>query len=303
MKKMFQEWKAYLALSQKEAWGTVLLAAGLLGLTFLLSVSDYLFRGDPVRILPEDSLRIVAWLRETPVRQNRAIIPSIPSYAGPPIEVEKVSKEQLTSMGLPAYLAERWVKYRAKGGKIHSPQDVEKLYGMTTELVNQITPHLRFSTTSTSRVQNSTGSPKSSFSFPKQAKPKVPSRFDINTADTTVWKTLPGIGSGYARRICSFREKLGGFVRVDQVMETYQLPVELAPVIEKYGFIGTPHRKIQINQVAEIRHPYLPFAQAKAILAYRTQHGPFSSLDDLRAVKRLSPEILEKIAPYVSFEH
>ena len=43
---------------------------------------------------------------------------------------------------------------------------------------------------------------------------------DINTADTTAFISLPGIGSKLAARIVNFRDKLGGFYSIDQVGET-----------------------------------------------------------------------------------
>lgn len=35
-------------------------------------------------------------------------------------------------------------------------------------------------------------------------------------------------------------------------------------------------------------------SRAEAIVAYRDEHGPFSSLDDLRKVKGIGPAIIEK---------
>lgn len=301
MKNQLNTWKAYFKLSQKEAVGTFLLGIGLFGLTALLSISDYLFRGDPFELTPEDSAQVAQWLREAPTT-SREFSPSFTAkdYTGPRIDPNRASVETLTEIGLPKYLAERLVKYRSKGGQFRQEKDIAKLYGITPEILTQIRPHLQFSGIPTGQDKF----PKSSYpnAFPKQNKPKAPTRFDINTADTTVWKSLPGIGSGYAKRICNFREKLGGFLSVEQVLETYQLPPELGPTIRNYGFVGAPARKIRINQVEEIKHPYLPYAQAKAILAYRAQHGPFKTLDDLKAIKRLTPEVIEKIAPYLSFD-
>ena len=46
---------------------------------------------------------------------------------------------------------------------------------------------------------------------------------DINTADSTAWVALNGIGPGFAKRIITYREKLGGFYQVDQLKEVYGL--------------------------------------------------------------------------------
>lgn len=305
MKKEVNAWKAYLKLSQKEAVGTLLLGLVLLGLTAFLAISDYLFRGEPVRITPEDSVKLVRWLKDTPANSfpsysssSRFSAKATPAYQGPPIDPQRASVDELQAVGFPNYLAERMIKYRSKGGQFRQETDLSKLYGMKPEILDQVLPHLRFEKKSLAREERSFPSSLP----PSRPKQKQPVRFDVNTADTTVWKSLPGIGSGYAKRICNFRDKLGGFLQVEQVMETYQLPPELGQVIRQYGFVGTPAQKIYINRVTELKHPYLPYAQAKAILAYRAQHGKFESLEDLQAIKRLTPEVLAKIAPYMSFE-
>lgn len=304
MKNQINAWKAFFKLSQKEAVGTLLLGLGLCCLTGLLSVGDYLFRGDPIRITPEDSASIVRWLKEVPTNsyssdRDRTSPSTKIHYQGPKINPQHATSEQLAAVGLPKYLAERLIKYRSKGGQFWQESDLAKLYGITPEILSDIRPHLHFD--GKKITSNFPERPYQS-TFPKQNLPKRPSRFDINTADTTVWKSLPGIGSGFAKRICNFRAKLGGFITVEQVMETYQLPPELGPTIQQFGYVGSPVQKIQINRVDELKHPYLPYAQAKAILAYRSQHGPFHSLDDLQPIKRLSPEVLTKLSPYLSFE-
>ncbi|MBO9571783.1 MAG: helix-hairpin-helix domain-containing protein, partial [Chitinophagaceae bacterium] len=64
---------------------------------------------------------------------------------------------------------------------------------------------------------------KNSLNWKKQrfAKPAFP--IDINTADTTAFISLPGIGSKLANRIVSFRSKLGGFNSVEQIRQVYGL--------------------------------------------------------------------------------
>lgn len=49
-------------------------------------------------------------------------------------------------------------------------------------------------------------------------------------------------------------------------------------------------------------HPYINRGLARAIEAYRFQHGNFVQLDDLRKVQLMKPEILQKLKPYLSFD-
>ena len=57
---------------------------------------------------------------------------------------------------------------------------------------------------------------------------------DVNTADTTAFISLPGIGSKLAARIITFREKLSGFYSVEQIGETYGLPDSTFQKIKQY---------------------------------------------------------------------
>ena len=47
--------------------------------------------------------------------------------------------------------------------------------------------------------------------FPKTEKYPAGTIVELNTADTTILKKVPGIGSTFARRIVKYRELLGGF--------------------------------------------------------------------------------------------
>jgi competence protein ComEA len=49
----------------------------------------------------------------------------------------------------------------------------------------------------------------------------LPKEIDINTATAEEWKALPGIGEVLANRIIKFRERIGGFVSMEQLHKTY----------------------------------------------------------------------------------
>ena len=46
---------------------------------------------------------------------------------------------------------------------------------------------------------------------------------DLNTADTTLLKQLPGIGGAFAKWIVNYREKLGGYCETEQLLEVYRM--------------------------------------------------------------------------------
>jgi competence ComEA-like helix-hairpin-helix protein len=126
----------------------------------------------------------------------------------------------------------------------------------------------------------------------------------VNTADTTTLISLPGIGSKLATRIITFREKLGGFYSVEQIGETYGLPDSTFQKIKQYLKLDNVSvKKININTatVDEMKaHPYIKYSLANPIVAYRNEHGMFSTIEDIKKVMAVTDEVYKKIAPYLS---
>ena len=127
---------------------------------------------------------------------------------------------------------------------------------------------------------------------------------DINSADTTAFIALPGIGSKLATRIITFRDKLGGFYSVTQVGETFGLPDSTFQKIKQYLKLeNSVVRKININiaTIDELKiHPYIKYSLANPIVAYRNEHGPFASVEDIKKVMAVTEEVYNKIAPYLT---
>lgn len=134
-----------------------------------------------------------------------------------------------------------------------------------------------------------------------QTKIKPGEHVVLNTADTTTLKTVPGIGSYYARKVVEYGQRLGGYVSVDQLDEIEGFPLDAKDYLTIED--ATP-RLLNVNTLTlnELRkHPYVNFYQAKAITDYRRLHGPIRSLNDLRLSKDFPPEAIKRLEPYVEF--
>jgi competence ComEA-like helix-hairpin-helix protein len=128
---------------------------------------------------------------------------------------------------------------------------------------------------------------------------------DINTADTAAFIALPGIGSKLASRLVLFREKLGGFYSINQVAETFGLPDSTYQLIKPLLTINNkyPIKQININTatIDHLKaHPYIKYPLANAIVQYRSQHGQFTQLEQLKNIVLMTPEMYDKIAVYLS---
>ena len=134
-----------------------------------------------------------------------------------------------------------------------------------------------------------------------QVKIKPGEHVVLNTADTTVLKTVPGIGSYYAKKVVAYGQRLGGYVSVDQLDEIEGFPLDAKEYLTIED--ATP-RKLNVNTLTlnELRkHPYINFYQAKAITENRRLHGPLRSLTDLRLSKDFPLEAIQRLEPYIEF--
>jgi competence protein ComEA len=191
-------------------------------------------------------------------------------------------------------------KYLAKGGHFYKPDDLKKVYGLRQDEVESLIPYARIEQqTAVAATKQTTAV---SYYNNRQVK-FLP--IDINLADTSAYKSLPGIGSKLAARIVNFRSKLGGFYSVQQVGETFGLPDSTFQKI-KYLLIisGTLIQKRNINTATaeELRMPYISYNLANAIVQFRLQHGNFSSVTDLKKIQLVDDVLFEKIAPYLAIE-
>ena len=192
--------------------------------------------------------------------------------------------------------------YLSKGGKFRKAEDIDKIWGLNDDEVKRLQPYVKIED---NRQENSFTN--KGYDKPA-AEPKkyVAASIDINTADTTAFIALPGIGSKLSQRIISFRDKLGGFYKIDQVAETFGLPDSTFQKIKpRLGLNNPSVKQININAatVDELKlHPYLRYAIANAIVQFRGQHGNFSSLDDLKKVVPVTDEVFNKVAPYLKVQ-
>lgn len=134
---------------------------------------------------------------------------------------------------------------------------------------------------------------------------RQPLSVELNGADSTTLQLLHGIGPAYARRIVRYRERLGGFVSTDQLLEVYGFTPELLDHIRPHLTLDTGNlRKINVNTLALkqlIKHPYMDYYFARDLVNLRSRGVTFSSPDDLRAVPSCSDTLLMRLLPYLEF--
>ncbi|MDR1371507.1 MAG: helix-hairpin-helix domain-containing protein [Dysgonamonadaceae bacterium] len=141
--------------------------------------------------------------------------------------------------------------------------------------------------------------------YPVQNKYPKGTVIELNTADTTKLKMIPGIGSSFAKKIVGYRGILGGYYSKEQLQEVYGMYAELYDKIVPYFHIDTTLiTPIAVNTALLDRlkaHPYLDFYQAKAIIELRKKRSKINSIGDLELLEEFTQENLEKIRHYLDF--
>lgn len=187
----------------------------------------------------------------------------------------------------------------AKGGRFYKPADIGKIWGLHEDEVQRLIPFIQIENTKSINYPE-----KKPYETKTYEKPKyTPGIIDINTADTTVLIALPGIGGKLSQRILTFRDKLGGFYKVEQIGEIFGLPDSTFQKIKsRFSISNAPIHQININTatVDEMKaHPYLRYAMANAIVQYRVQHGNYAVVEDIKKIMLVTEEIFNKAAPYL----
>ena len=128
---------------------------------------------------------------------------------------------------------------------------------------------------------------------------------DINTADTTLLKQLPGIGGAYAKWIVNYREKLGGYCETEQLLEVYRMDTTRYNAIKDFVIIDSTFipNKLKINTdefKVLLKHPYLEYESVKKIVNHREQKGLITSWKQLE--QTVGDDINPKLRYYIDYQ-
>ena len=250
-----------------------------------------------------------------------------PYYAVPEKQAERFAFDpntadstQFLRLGLQPWQVRNIYKYRAKGGIYRKKEDFAHLYGLTVKQYRELEPYIRISGDYRPAAEvisspQESQSQASSLPFPKgeekregqglvyqQSSKLSPGQtVSLSHADTTQLQRVPGIGPYFARRIVEYRQRLGGYTDVSQLMEIENFPEQALDYID----LGTTEiKRLNVNKLtlAQLhRHPYISYYQAKAITEYRRLYGTLKDITQLSLLKEFTDEDLRRLQPYLEY--
>ena len=279
------------------AWGSVLIDRQLRPQQEMLTSLEAL-SADSIEL---DSVynRVSQTSAHQPTQGRYDAIPA-PASETFPFDPNTADSTVLLRLGLAPWQVKSIYKYRAKGGRYHCAEDFQHVPGMTPEVWNRLAPAIQIG--EAFRFYHDRRTEKhDSAHYTRQEKFTEMVVLDLNTADTSELKKIPGIGSVRARQIVRYRDQLGGFASLQQLTEIPNLPEDLA----KWFTIGSAISKpIHINELTAAqlaRHPYLTYAQAKAIIDYRRNYGRIKNLDELQLLNLFTEDEKHRLMPYIVY--
>lgn len=252
-----------------------------------------------------------------------------------PFDPNTADSTTLLRLGLTRSQVRNIYRYRARNGVFHRPEDFKKLYGLTAGQWHHLQPLIRIgeayrylSDTQEAydpavdgygarggRAQRQRGegyeeeteresvpyggAGRDTTLFPHKL--QQGQTIDLNLADTTQLKRVPGIGTVRARRIVEYRQRLGGFVSLQQLDDLPDVPLDIEP----YLTLAPGHvRKVRINRAGQRElnnHPYINYYQSRVIVNHIRQIGPIHSLDELEAYEEFQRSDIQRLSPYVDY--
>ena len=211
---------------------------------------------------------------------------------------------ELTNLGLSSFVVRNVLKYREKGGVFRSSESFARIYGISDEIFLRLKPYISISKEFVKKQE-----PESTVSVVQRVDTLIKvfkysegTLVDVGMADTTELKKIPGIGTGIAKAIVSYRNRLGGFYSLDQLQEIKYVTPEL---MNWFKLDSMNLRKISINKagIDLLRnHPYVNFYQAKVIVEYRKKKGKIKSLSQLSLYEEFTEKDLKRLVYYFTFD-
>lgn len=248
--------------------------------------------------ISEDSTLVAAWeafkLSHTPTPDTATVglVATSSRFSFDPNTLDSIG---FINLGLTTKQVRLLLHWRRKGKVFYKKEDFSKLYTLTAIQYEQLAPYIQIASSQTvSRFEN------------RWETLPEPQQVDINTVDSVTLIRLKGIGPYFAHKLLERRDKLGGYIKHEQLLEAYKFSDSTYQLLKKKMVINSNAiRKINLNIATEAQlsnHPYINAKLANHIILYRENLKQFEKIEQLRQVPLMNEEIYRKIAPYLSIE-
>lgn len=243
-----------------------------------------------------------------------------PNMAHPPMHIfdpNTIDSASLVKMGISPRRVHTFIRYRNAGAVFRKPLDITRCYSLSDDDIDRLLPYIKIDPqysrqtsykrerypipTNTNHDQEASNT-YSHQQYTENNKFTTLTKVNVNTADTTLLMRIPGIGQVISSMILTLRERLGGFISVNQLQSIKYMTPDLLEWF--YVEDNPPVRTININTASFktlVTHPYINKSQANAILTYVRLYGTIPDIATLSSTNIFTPEELKAISPYLEY--
>jgi len=186
------------------------------------------------------------------------------------INPNTVSEDTIRLFGLTSYTVDDWMTKRNRGFVFKNEIDLLRIKGLTKKQFFQLEKHLTFSGLKREYSHKNYPSTKNEV-VSIETKAEVLPQFELNEITSDELAQLQ-IRSFIAERLLKFREKLGGFVHLDQLKNIYGISSSELKSLQNQTLNKDKIRFIDVRKgtfIEILKHPYLEFEHVKVIVKYR----------------------------------
>ena len=201
-----------------------------------------------------------------------------------PFRIDTVSVRYLRAIGaLSKRQAEAFIRWRDLSG-IYDMEELRDCYVVSDSVAAALEPYVI---------------------FPERKPHPIEEPVELNTADSAALRSISGIGPKTVGAILSYRERLGGFLRAEQLAEVPGVTERNYEKILKQIYCDSCKiRKIDINFASPKvlgKHPYIAPQALRKLLKARQLKGGWSTAGELVEQNILTREEAARLAPYLQF--
>lgn len=210
-------------------------------------------------------------------------------------DINYAKARDLREMGFSSTFISNWFRKKSDVRFVKSKEQFRELRMLSHADEEIVLPFLDFS-----RYEK-----QGAYKTSERTNKKPQELLDINLADSASLDMLPGIGPVLSARIVKYRNRLGGFWKIQQLEEVYGVDGVLANKLAKRLKISGELSRLDVNSLGERElsaHPYVSRKQAGWIVRYREQHQGFNEVADLLRIKTLDSAWFQKVLPYLTIK-
>lgn len=207
-----------------------------------------------------------------------------------PFRIDTATADYLRTIGFSVRQAELIIRYGEMIGGYRSIEEFEECYAVDSTMAATLKPYIIFPERDTTHI-----------SFKRAQHESI----DVNSADSAALVALPGIGPKSVVHILRYRDLLGGYYDISQILELDIVTSDNFQLFSSQIYCDNSKiEKIYINfaRPKELEvHPYLSNRMLRRIINHRELKGGWSTIEEMIDSKIFNQEEAARIAPYLDF--